>query len=122
MGRLLQGATGSVGEGESRLVRWGRASRVPTKSLRAVSARRRISPMLVSPACPQGNDTMSRTIVSGRCGMALLLCLTGLLTLTAGPREEQWNKVEDAVRKGLPKTAIQELEPILQAALRDKAY
>jgi len=30
--------------------------------------------------------------------------------------------VDDAVNKGLPKTAIQELEPIIAQALKDKAY
>jgi len=65
---------------------------------------------------------MSRTIVSARCGMALLLCLTGLLALAAGPREEQWKKVDDAVKRGLPKTAIEQLQPIIEAAMKDKAY
>ena len=52
----------------------------------------------------------------------------GLLTWWAaaaalgGPRVEQWRKVEEAVRKGLPKTAIEQLEPILAGALQDKAY
>ena len=52
----------------------------------------------------------------------------GLLTWWAaaaalgGPRAEQWRKVEEAVRKGLPKTAIEQLEPILAGALQDKAY
>src|SRR5205085_9865666 len=77
---------------------------------------------LPSPAGRPGEDTMRRTIVSARCGMAVLLCLTGLLALAAGPREEQWKKVEDSVRKGLPKTAIEQLQPIIDAALKDKAY
>jgi uncharacterized protein YfaS (alpha-2-macroglobulin family) len=42
--------------------------------------------------------------------------------LQAGPRDAQWQKVEDAIKKGLPKTAITNLEPIIQAALKDKAY
>src|SRR5262249_25804659 len=37
-------------------------------------------------------------------------------------RAAQWKKVDEAVNKGLPKTAIQELEPIIEAALKDKAY
>ena len=36
--------------------------------------------------------------------------------------EETWKRVEDAVKKGRPKTAIQAIEPIIQAALRDKRY
>src|SRR5258706_8305394 len=37
-------------------------------------------------------------------------------------RDAQWKKVEDAVSKGLPKTAISELEPIIRDALKEKAY
>ncbi|MCA9173755.1 MAG: hypothetical protein KDB14_04645 [Planctomycetales bacterium] len=40
----------------------------------------------------------------------------------AGPRDQQWKEVEEAVNKGLPKTAIEKLEPIIAAALKDKAY
>src|SRR5687768_762711 len=41
---------------------------------------------------------------------------------SGAPREAQWKKVEEAIQKGLPKSAIAELEPIIQGALRDKAY
>src|SRR6266404_3825562 len=44
------------------------------------------------------------------------------LSLIAGPRDSQWKAVEEAVNKGLPKTAITNLESIIQGALRDKAY
>ena len=37
-------------------------------------------------------------------------------------RPDQWKKVEEAVKKGLPKTAIEELEPIIASAMKDKAY
>jgi hypothetical protein len=40
----------------------------------------------------------------------------------AGPREEQWKKVEEAVSKGLPKTAVEHLEPIIEGAVKDKAF
>ncbi len=40
----------------------------------------------------------------------------------AGPRDAQWKQVEEAIKKGLPKTAITNLEPIIQGALKDKAY
>jgi uncharacterized protein YfaS (alpha-2-macroglobulin family) len=43
-------------------------------------------------------------------------------TASAGPRDAQWKKVEDAIKQGLPKTAITNLEPIIQGALKDKAY
>jgi len=52
--------------------------------------------------------------------LAFLLLLT--LPLHAGPRDDQWKEVEEAVKKGLPKTAITNLEPIIRGALKDKAY
>ena len=49
-----------------------------------------------------------------------MLLLT--LPLQAGPRDAQWKQVQEAIKKGLPKTAITNLEPIIQGALKDKAY
>src|ERR1043166_9239362 len=40
----------------------------------------------------------------------------------AGTRDAQWKKVDDAVKAGLPQTAITNLEPIITAALKEKAY
>ncbi|MFT3879425.1 MAG: MG2 domain-containing protein [Gemmatales bacterium] len=37
-------------------------------------------------------------------------------------RDAQWNKVREAIKKGLPQTAIKEIEPIIQSALEEKAY
>src|SRR5258705_241562 len=37
-------------------------------------------------------------------------------------RDAQWKEVDDAVEKGLPKTAIEKLEPIILGALKDKAW
>jgi hypothetical protein len=51
--------------------------------------------------------------------LAVLSIATGIL---AGPRDDQWKKVDEAVSKGLPKTAIEELQPIIAGALADKAY
>ncbi len=50
-----------------------------------------------------------------------------LVSIAADPpkppsREAQWKKVDEAINKGLPKTAIKELEPIIESALKDKAY
>jgi hypothetical protein len=42
--------------------------------------------------------------------------------LAAGPRDGQWKKVDEAAQKGLPKTAIDALDPIIKEALADKAY
>src|ERR1019366_276124 len=56
----------------------------------------------------------------------LIACVSSLLLmnlpLQAGPRDAQWKQVEEAVKKGLPQTAITNLEPIIQGALKDKAY
>src|SRR5262249_47382392 len=52
-------------------------------------------------------------------GIALLLA-TQLVAQT--PRADRWKKVEAAQKKGLPRSAIQELEPIIEAAMKDKAY
>ncbi len=47
----------------------------------------------------------------------------GLFSLSwAGPRDSQWKQVDEAIQKGLPKTAIEHLEPIIAAAIKDKAY
>jgi len=44
------------------------------------------------------------------------------VSAVAGPRDAQWAQVEEAVQKGLPKTAIRQLEPIVAGALADKSY
>lgn len=36
--------------------------------------------------------------------------------------EEQWKKVEEAQKKGLPKTAVAELQPIIDGAIAEKHY
>ena len=58
--------------------------------------------------------------------LALLLTLTLLGTMTptllAAARDADWKKVEEAIGKGLPKTAIEALEPIIAGALADQAY
>ena len=43
-------------------------------------------------------------------------------SLLAASRDAQWKQVEDAASKGLPQSAITNLEPIIQGALKDKAY
>ena len=52
-------------------------------------------------------------------GVALMLATK---SVAQPPRADQWKKVDEAVSKGLPKTAIKELEPIIASALKDKAY
>ncbi len=53
---------------------------------------------------------------------AFLTALTLTHSAFAGPRDAQWKAVQDAVQKGLPQTAITNLEPIIAATLKEKAY
>ncbi len=58
----------------------------------------------------------------------ILFALLGFLVVSAAPaagaapRDMRWKKVEEANNKGLPKTAIAQLEPIIAGALKNKAY
>ena len=57
--------------------------------------------------------------------MKKLLMICGFLLAVsayAGSRDAQWKKVQDAVGKGLSKTAVEELGPIIKGAMADKAY
>src|SRR6266481_8555342 len=53
---------------------------------------------------------------------ALLTFALNLSFSFAASRDTQWKEVDEAVKKGLPKTAIEKLEPIIQGALKDKAW
>jgi len=53
--------------------------------------------------------------------LAILLCHP-FTSAGAASRDAQWKKVDEAVNKGLPKTAIGHLKPIIEGALADKAY
>jgi hypothetical protein len=56
----------------------------------------------------------------------LVLVLMASIPLSShaaeNPRRAEWKAVDDAVNRGLPKTAITNLEPIIAGAMRDKAY
>ncbi|MBY0457947.1 MAG: hypothetical protein K2V38_11455, partial [Gemmataceae bacterium] len=58
------------------------------------------------------------------CAAALVCVAAGvaLVGFAQPPRADRWKKVDEAVNKGLPKTAIAELEPIIEGAIKDKAY
>ncbi len=67
--------------------------------------------------------------VSGVCGAVVAGVVAAVIvasTLAQQPppldRQQAWNKVRDAMSKGLPKTAIQELKPIIADAMRAKRY
>jgi uncharacterized protein YfaS (alpha-2-macroglobulin family) len=51
----------------------------------------------------------------------VLLFLSPLLAV-AETRDELWKQVDDAMSKGLPKTAVEKLEPIIRAAIDERAY
>jgi uncharacterized protein YfaS (alpha-2-macroglobulin family) len=42
--------------------------------------------------------------------------------MAAKTRQDQWKKVDEAQQKGLPKTAIECLDPIIERAIKDRAY
>src|SRR5687767_14987778 len=42
--------------------------------------------------------------------------------LDAASRDAEWRNVEEAIQKGLPRTAITNLDSIIPAALKEKAY
>src|SRR6266446_1805981 len=55
-------------------------------------------------------------------GVGLVALVVNCPLSFAASREAQWKEVEEAVKNGLPKTAIEKLEPIIQGALKDKAW
>ena len=61
-------------------------------------------------------------------GVSLACLAAGLALMLASqlaaqpPRAEQWKKVDEAQKKGLPRTAIKELEPIIDSSIKEKNY
>lgn len=56
------------------------------------------------------------------CAISVILLVQGPNVVNAGPRDAQWKKVDEAIKKGLPKSAIELLDPIEKAALKEKAF
>ena len=50
------------------------------------------------------------------------LALAGVVPPQPGGRDSQWKKVDEAMNNGLPKTAIEQLQPIIDGALAEKKY
>ncbi len=68
---------------------------------------------------------MKRSHRLATLGVALACVVAGVAVVVSAaqpPRADRWKKVDEAVNKGLPKTAITELEPIIESAIKDKAY
>ncbi|MCG8652417.1 MAG: hypothetical protein MI861_21430, partial [Pirellulales bacterium] len=61
--------------------------------------------------------SLRRTLVA--CGVVVIAAL--LLAAAPQPTEE-WKSVREAMARGLPKTAIKKLEPIVRRALDEKRY
>lgn len=53
---------------------------------------------------------------------AFLFVLLAARSAAAGPRDAEWKKVEEAINQGLPKTAIEALNPIIKGAIADEKY
>lgn len=53
--------------------------------------------------------------------IAVLLMMVGWVVL-ASPPQDTWKKVRDAMDQGLPRSAIERLEPIIQRALAEKDW
>ncbi|MDD4870330.1 MAG: alpha-2-macroglobulin family protein [Kiritimatiellae bacterium] len=54
--------------------------------------------------------------------LAAILWFGAILYTVGGQRDAQWKKVDEAINKGLPKTAIEALDPIIVEAMKDGAY
>ncbi len=65
------------------------------------------------------NRVIATFVLAVTAGTALIIAAN---FADDSPRAARWKKVEDAVNKGLPKTAIEELTPIIDSALKDKAF
>jgi uncharacterized protein YfaS (alpha-2-macroglobulin family) len=70
---------------------------------------------------------MSAADLTGSMKRTLKLLVFALIMAIHFPsgaalRGDLWRQVDEAVQKGLPKTAITNLEPIIAGALKDKAY
>jgi uncharacterized protein YfaS (alpha-2-macroglobulin family) len=54
--------------------------------------------------------------------IGFLLALILQSSAVAGPRDAQWKAVAAAISQGLPQTAITNLDPIIDAAMKERAY
>lgn len=52
----------------------------------------------------------------------VLAIVWSVVGLQSASREKEWKEVQEAENKGLPRTAIEKLEPIITMALKEKAY
>ncbi|PYJ62538.1 MAG: hypothetical protein DME24_03570 [Verrucomicrobia bacterium] len=62
------------------------------------------------------------TSMKWSCASFLIIVAFNTAVVLAAPRDAQWKEVDEAIQKGLPKTAIEKLDPIIQGALKDNAW
>lgn len=62
------------------------------------------------------------TLISDLLYLALLIFTACLFLATLQAQDDEWQKVEEAIRNGLPKTAITHLDHIIPRAIQTKAY
>lgn len=65
---------------------------------------------------------MSRHRISAVCGLVVCTLILVTYLIAAGPREQNWRAVQDAINQGLPKTAIENLDPIIAAATAEQRH
>ncbi len=70
----------------------------------------------------QSLDTSERNSMKLRHRSLILAFSLLTISVLAAPRDELWKEVMDATKKGLPKTAIEKLQPIIDGAIKDKQY
>lgn len=63
--------------------------------------------------------TVNRTL---RAALVPLLALCAIAAAGAGAGPEHWSRVRDAISKGLPKTALESMDPIIAAAQDERAW
>ena len=52
----------------------------------------------------------------------LIILAVAMAAIAAGPRDSLWKQVDEAAKKGLPKTAIAKLEPIIEGAIKEEKW
>src|SRR6266496_2181910 len=97
-------------------VHWDRE---PTRNHPAVPQRRCGAPHLWFRLTRRSDNI--RTMKSVLAVVLGWIVVNGSLSFAAS-RDSQWKEVDDAINKGLPKTAIEKLDPIIQGALKEKAW
>ena len=73
-----------------------------------------------------GTSLILKGFVVSHRRTVLAIGLSGFLgfcmLLDAAPQEGNWKAVDEAIQKGLPKTAIENLDRIIPKALEDQKY